>query len=176
MGFLGKPDIEKMRRDKDIAGLVHWVNFRRDQSVSRAALAGLREDVNAVVEHLYETAARAHARRGPGRRGLSPRGVYLLNETVAALVKIGRRAVAPLADSVRVYDDYADPDEGLRFLYLALVFDVLQRIGRPAANEVRALAESSDNDISKLARQVLEKMDERGQLDDEEEDLGGSTG
>jgi hypothetical protein len=167
MGFFGKPDIEKMRRDRDVAGLVHWADFRRDKSVSRAAVAGLRENVYEVVEHLYETAASAHARRGPGRRGPSPRGVYLLNETVTALVKVGAPAVTPLADSVRVYDDYGDPDESVRFLYLALVFDVLEKIGRPAAVEVRSLAQNADGDIRKLARQVLEKMGRRGQLDEE---------
>jgi hypothetical protein len=174
MKFFGKPDIEKMRRDGDVAGLVHWADFRRDKSVSRAAVAGLRENVYEAVMYLYETAASAHAHRGPGRRGLSPRGVYLLNETVGALVKVGARAVAPLADSIRVYNDYGDPDESMRFLYLALVFDTLQRIGRPAADEVRALSESSENDVRKLARQVLQKMDERGQLDDEEDSEGGT--
>ena len=169
MSFFGKPDIEKMRRDGDIAGLVHWADFRRDKSVSRAAVWGLRENVYELVEYLYETAASAHARRGPGRRGPSPRSVYLLNETVTALVKVGPAAVTPLADSVRVYDDYGDPEVSLRFLYVALVFEVLQKIGRPAADEVRSFAHDKDSDVRKLARQVLEKMDQRGQLDDEED-------
>ncbi len=169
MRFFGKPDIEKMRRDRDIAGLVHWADFRRDKSVSRAAVRGLRENVLELVEYLYETAETAHTRRAPGRRGPSPRAVYLLNETVKALVKVGPAAVAPLADSVRVYDDYGDPDASLRFLYLALVFEAFEKIGRPAAGEVRSFAHDADSDVRQLARQVLEKMDRRGQLDDEDD-------
>jgi hypothetical protein len=165
MGFFSKPDIEKMRRDRDIAGLVHWVGFRRDESVSRAALAGLRENVYGVVEYLYQTAAKAHATRGPGRRGPSPRSVLMLNEAVAALVKMRGQVVAPLADSVRVYHRYGDPDEGVRFLYLALVFDVLQKIGRPAADELRDLARSKEADVRKDAREALRKLEQRGQLD-----------
>jgi hypothetical protein len=74
MRFFGKPDIEKMRREKDIAGLVHWADFRKDMEVSRAAVAALPENAFAAVEYLYETAARADKRRGSSRRGLMPRG------------------------------------------------------------------------------------------------------
>ena len=166
MKLFGKPDIERMRRDGDIAGLVHWADFRRDQSLSRAAVAALRENVYAVVERLFDTAVWAHAHRGPGRRGLSPSGVHRLNEITVALRKIGPPAVAPLADSVRLYGDYGDPDEHMRFLYFALVFDVLQKIGRPAANELRDLAEGADPDVREHAQEALSKLEARGQLDD----------
>jgi hypothetical protein len=175
MKFFGKPDIEQMRRDGDIAGLVHWADFRRDPEVSRAAVVALREKVLAVVQHLYDTAVWAEAHKGPGRRGLPPRGVYLLKETTSALRKVGRRAVEPLADSVRMYGVYGDPDENVRFLYFALVFDVLLRIGRPSADELRDLARSKDADVRKHAREALTKLEERGQLDDFE-DLDDGTG
>jgi hypothetical protein len=169
MGFFGKPDIEKMRRDGDIAGLVHWADFRRDRDLSRAAVTALRQNVYGVVEHLYETAAWAQAHGG--RRSLSPRGVYLLRETATALTKIGARAVTPLADSVRVYDSYGDPDADVRYLYLVVACEVLERIGRPARDELRALAKSPDRDVRTLAKGALASLERRGLLDDRDEDL-----
>ena len=79
----------------------------------------------------------------------------------------------PLADSVRVYGRYGDPDEGVRFLYLALVFDVLQKIGRPAGDELRDLARSKEPDVRKHAREALHKLELRGQLDPDDSDERG---
>ncbi|HJW76140.1 MAG TPA: hypothetical protein VJ787_10805 [Thermoleophilia bacterium] len=169
MRFFSKPDIEKMRREGDVAGLVHWADFRKDMEVSRAAVAGLRENANAAVEYLYETAARADKRRGASRRKLLPRDTYLLKEAVAALRRVGPPAVAPLADSVRVYDSYGTDEGHVRFLYFALVFDLLEKIGRPAASELRDLAASKDPDVRTSAREALEKLKWRGQLGDGDE-------
>jgi hypothetical protein len=164
MRFFGKPDIEKMRRERDVGGLVHWADFRRDPDVMSAAVAGLRENATAAVEYLYETAARADKRKGASRRGLMPRDTYLLKEAVTALRRVGMPVVAPLADSVRVYDSYGSDEGHVRFLYFALVFDVLEKIGRPAASELRDLATSDDADVCASAREVLEKLKWRGQL------------
>lgn len=166
MRFFGKPDIEKMRRDGDVAGLIHWADFRRDPEVMRAAVAGLRENANAAVEYLYETAARADKRKGSNRRRLMPRDTFLLKEAVTALRRVGPPVVMPLADSVRLYDSYGSDEGHVRFLYFALVFDVLEKIGRPAADELRDLAASKDPDVRSSAREVLEKLKWRGQLGD----------
>lgn len=67
---------------------------------------------------------------------------------------------------MRVYDEYGDPDEDAKYLYYVLVYDILEKIGRPAASGLRELAESPDGDISKPAKEALSKLKERGLLDD----------
>jgi hypothetical protein len=167
VGLLDRPDFERLRRDKDFPRLIHWAIYDKDPDSSRAALAALRQDVYAVVEYLYETAASAQANSVGRRKRLPTRSVSRLHEAVRGLTKIGAPAVRPLVDSVLVYGQYGDPDENARFLYLALVYDVLEKIGRPAVAGLRELAESRDKDLSRPAREALLKLDSRGLLDDE---------
>lgn len=166
MGLLGRPNFEKLRRDKDFARLIHWATYDKDPDLSRAALAVLRKDVYAVVEYLYETAAWAQANSVGRRKRLPSRSVPLLNEAVRGLTRIGAPAVEPLVDSVLVYAQYGNPDEDAKFLYLALVYDILEKIGRPAVAGLRELAGRRDKVVSRPAREALRKLDSRGLLDD----------
>ncbi len=174
MGIFDKPDFEQMRRDSDFPLLIHWSLHKKDRESSRAALAALRKDVPAVVEYVYETACWAQAHTVGRRKMLPSRGVRLLEEGVNALVRLGRSAVDPLVAAVKVYDEYGDPDEETRFLFLLLVIDALERIGRPAVGGLRELAEDPHNDVARQAREALATLRDRGLLDDDEEDGGRS--
>jgi hypothetical protein len=123
------------------------------------------------VEYLYETAVwtQAHGSRRDGRR-LPTRGITLLNETGRALAKIGAPAVVPLVDSVRLYETFGPLDDDVRFLYFTVVFDVLEKMGRVAADGLRELIESRDSSVRVPAKRVLRRLQKRGLLDDDGRD------
>jgi hypothetical protein len=166
MGIFSAPDFEKMRREGDMPRMIYWALNDKTPTESRAAMKILREDVYAVVEYLYETAEWAESHSVGRRRRLPTRSVRLLNEAGRALTRLGTRAVTPLVSSIRVYDSYGSPEENARYLYHVLVFDILEKIGRPAVHGLRNLASDPHDDVRKLAREVLEKFEVRGLLDE----------
>ncbi len=175
MGIFSPPDFEQMRERADWPRLIHWSLYDRDPEAARAARDVLRADPAPVVEHLYETArwTRAHT---IGRRNHLPRhGVMLLNEVTRALRRMGAPAVDPLVQAVQLYDEYGDPDDDTKYLVFCLVFDVLEKMGRPAVGGLRTLAGSSDETAARLAREALGNLDARGVLgpDPRARDAGG---
>jgi hypothetical protein len=170
MGIFSPPDFEKMRRDGDMPRLIYWALHDKAPTESRAAMTVLRKDVDAVVEYLYETAMWAESHSVGRRKRLPTRSIRLLNEAGRALTRLGTSAVAPLVSSIRVYDAYGHTDENARYLYHVLVFDVLDKIGSPAADGLRELAADPHRDVRKLAREALEKLEARGLLDDEDDE------
>ncbi len=175
MGIFSKPDFEQMRRDGDMPRLIHWALYDKDRESSRAAMASLQKDVPALVEYLYETAIEAQANTlGRRRKMLPTRSVKLLNEAVKALVRLRTRAVGCVVDAVSVYDRYGSSDEHERFLFLLLAFEVLEKIGRPAVAGLEELAGDRHDDVAKLAREALARLDARGLVgeDDDEDDPG----
>lgn len=170
MGIFSPPDFEKMRREGDMPRMIYWALNDKTPVESRAAMKVLREDVYAVVEYLYETAEWAESHSVGRRRKLPTRSVRLLNEAGRALVRLGTRAVTPLVSSIQAYDSYGSPEENARYLYHVLVFDILEKIGRPAVDGLRDLASDPHGDVRKLAREVLEKFEVRGLLDEENDE------
>jgi hypothetical protein len=170
MGIFGPPDLEKLRREGDIPRLIYWALVEKEPALSRDALTILREDVYLVVQYLYETAVWGAAHSVGRRKRLPSRAVKLLNEAVKALAKVGRPAVTPLTDSITRYDQYGASDDNARVLYHILVFDILQRIGRPSVGALRELAADRHGDVRKMAREALDKFEERGLLDGPEDE------
>jgi hypothetical protein len=166
MGIFDPPDVAKLKRDGDIPRLIYWALQTKDREVCRAARLELRNDVPAVVEYLYETAVWAQAHSVGRRKRLPSRSVRLLNEANRLLVALGSRAVPPLVASIRVYDDYGSDDEDARFLYHVLVFDILEKIGRPAVDGLRELTTDPHADVRGWAREALEKFEVQGLLED----------
>jgi len=170
MGIFSRPDFEQMRRDRDLPRLIHWALYDKDRASSRAATASLRKDVPALVEYLYETAIEAQANTIGRRKMLPTRSVKLLNEAVRALIRLRAHSVTPLADAVRVYDDYGSQDEHARVLFFLLVFEALEKIGRPAVAELQELAGDWHEDVARQAREVLDRLEARGLVADDDED------
>jgi hypothetical protein len=174
MSIFDKPDFELMRRSGDFPRLIHWALHDKDRESSRAALAALRRDVPAVVEYLYETDCWAQAHTVGRRKMLPSRGVKLLGECVNVLVRLGRHAVGPLVAAVKAYDDYGDPNEETRLLFLLMAFDALERIGRPAVGGLRELSRDRHDDVARQARDVLAKLRDRGLIEDDDGRRGKS--
>jgi len=170
MGIFSRPDFEQMRRSGDLPRLIHWALYDKDRESSRAALASLRNDVPALVEYLYDTAAWAQAHNVGRRKMLPSHSVKLLDEAVRALIRLGRSAVAPLVAAVRVYDEYGDTDEHTRVLFFLLAFEALEKIGRPALEGLQRLAGDRDRDVAKHAREALARLDAHGLVADQEEE------
>jgi len=164
---LFRPDIEKLYRERDFPRLIHWATYEKDPESSGRALAALRQDVNGAVEYLYETAEWAQANSVGRRKRLPTRAVSLLNEAVRGFTTIGPPAVGPLVDSVRLYPEYGSPDDDAKFLYFALVYDILERIGLPAVDGLRELARSRDKGVSAPAKEALSHLVSRGLSDDD---------
>ena len=170
MGIFSPPDFEKMRREGDMPRMIYWALNDKTPAESRAAMKMLREHVYAVVEYLYETAEWAESHSVGRRKRLPTRSVRLLNEAGRALTRLGTHAVTPLVSSIRAYDSYGSPEENARYLYHVLVFDILEKIGRPAVDGLRDLASDPHGDVRRLAREVLEKFEVRGLLDEEDDE------
>jgi hypothetical protein len=165
MGIFSPPDVEQLRSRGDWPRLIHWSLYDRDPEASRAARDVLRADPAPVVEYLYDTALWTH-RHAVGRTKRLPRhGVMLLSEATRALRRVGAPAVYPLVEAVLLYEQYGDPDEDMRYLMLCLVFDVLEKMGRPAVEGLRQLAASPDASVAKPAREALRQLDARGVLE-----------
>lgn len=154
-----------MRREKDVPRLIHWALFDKDPELSRAALRVLREEVYAVVEYLYETAMWAESHSIGRRKRLPSRGVRILDETVRILVRMGRTSVDPLVNSIITYDSWGRTDENAKVLYFLLVFDALEKIGKPAVSGLHELAADKREEVYKPARETIKKLDRRGILD-----------
>jgi len=165
MAIFGGPDFEQLRRDRDWPRIIYWALNDKDIESRRSALAALRADVPAVVEYLYDAAAWAQSNSVGRRKHLPSRGVKLLDEATRALTRVGRRAVPPLVAAVSVYDEYGSPDEHTRFLFFALAFDVLERIGTSAVAGLRELEGDPHDDVTTQAREALAKLDARGLVD-----------
>jgi len=175
MGIFSPPDFEEMRIKGDWPRLIHWSLYDKDPTSCRAARDVLRADPYPVVEYLYETALWAQQHSIGRRKRLPRRSVMLLNEANRALTRVGAPAVAPLVDAVRIYDEYGDPDEDMRVLMFVLVFDILEKIGRPAVDGLRRLAGSRDASVAKQAREALDNLEVRGLLEpdtSEDDELG----
>jgi hypothetical protein len=168
MGIFESPDFEQMRRKGDFPRLVDWALYTKQPQVSRAALASLRKDVPALVEYLYETAAWAQEHAIGRRKMLPQRSIRMLDQCVTVLVKLGEPSVRPLVAALRAYDDYGE--EAAKVLFQILAFECLQRIGAPAGDGLRLLAEDPHDDVAQRARDVMDWLDARGLLDDDEDE------
>jgi hypothetical protein len=173
MGIFSPPDFEKMRSEGDLPRMIFWALNDKTPSESRAAMKYLRTDVYAVVEYLYDTAVWAESHSVGRRKKLPTRSVRLLNEAGRALTRMGPHAVTPLVASIRAYDSYGTQEENARYLYHVIVFDILEKIGTPAVDGLSELASDSHADVRKLAREVLEKFEVRGLLDEDDDEEGG---
>lgn len=170
MGIFSTPDFRQMRRDHDWPRLIHWALYDKDRENSRAARAVLRKNVPGLVEYLYDTACWSQKNAVGRRKTLPSRGVKLLNEAVKVLIRLGPAAVDPLVHAIRAYDEYGDPDEHTRFLFLVLVIDALEKIGRPAVAGLQLLADDRHTDVAEHAREALQQLDARGLVQDEDDD------
>ena len=171
MSIFSKPDFEQLRRSGDLPRLIHWALYDKDRESSRAALSSLRKDATVLVEYLYDTAAWAQSHNVGRRKMLPSRSVKLLDDAVRALIRLGSSAVAPLIAAVHVYDEYGDPDEETRFLFFLLAFEALEKIGRPAVEGLQQLAGDRDRTVAKHAREALARLDARGLVADEEDEM-----
>ena len=172
MSIFDPPDFEEMRSKGDWPRLIHWSLYDKDPASCRAARDVLRSDPYPVVEYLYETALWAQQHSIGRKKRLPRRSVMLLNEATRALTRVGAPAVPPLVDAVRIYDEYGDPDEDMKFLMFCIVFDVLEKIGRPAVGGLRRLAASPDESVAKPAREALGNLETRGLLEPDPDDDG----
>jgi hypothetical protein len=167
MAIFGRPDFRRLRHDRDWPRIIYWALNDKDVESRRAALAVLRADAPVVVEYLYDTAEWAQANSVGRRKRLPSRGVKLLDEAARGLTRVGRRAVPPLVAAVRVYDEFGSPEEDTRVLFLALSFDILERIGAPAVAGLRELEGDPHDDVVAQAREALAKLEARGLVDDD---------
>jgi hypothetical protein len=161
------PDLDKLRKLKDqrnYARLIDWANYTKDPVTSRQAKALIAEDPYDLAEYLYETVQWTRKNSGHSGRRLPRRGINLLRQITGMAVTLGEPMLVPLADSVRAYPEYGDPDIKTKLLYYSVVFDTLTRMGGIARQDLEALSKEKDPDVRKLARQALKD------LPDDEED------
>jgi hypothetical protein len=165
VGIFDKPDFEEMLKNADWPKLVHYANYVKDPALSAEATNVAGRDVYKLVQYLYETAEWTQKNSSSHGRRLPRRGVRQINEATTLLRRLGSRSVAPLIDSVRLYDDYGDPDDRIRVLYFAIVFDVLEKMGAKTAAGLRELAKVGDKTVSAPARDVLQHLADRGLIE-----------
>ena len=166
MALFDAPDLEKLKRNGDMARLIDWANYTKNREVARKALALLKRDPNGLVEYLYDTAVWTQQNAQQHGRRLPRRGVAMLKDATGILVRIRGPVISPLVASLRAYEEYGDPDLKTRLLYFSLVFDVLERIGEPAAGGLRDLVrESDEEDVRELAVETLGRLVDRGLID-----------
>jgi hypothetical protein len=151
-----------MLKNGDVPKLVHYANHVKDPALRAQAIKVASRDVNVVVEYLYETAVWTQKNSDNRGRRLPKRGIRQIEEATTLLRRIGARAITPLVDSVRAYDEYGAPEEDARALYFAIVFDLLEKIGARAADDLRDLAKVKDKSISGPARKTLKNLVDRG--------------
>ncbi len=137
----------------------------------------LESDPDGLAEYLYETVYWTRRNSGHSGRRLPRRGIERCSARQAAWPSsIGEPMLAPLAGSLRVYDEYGDPDIKTRLLYYSVVFDILLRMGGVARETLASLAREKDPDISKQAKATLadlpEDAPEWDEWDDWEDDGG----
>ena len=165
MALFDPPDLEKLKRNGDMARLIDWANYTKNPEVARKALALLKRDPNGLVEYLYDTALWTQQNAQQHGRRLPRRGISMLKDATGILVRLRAPVITPLVVSLLAYDEYGDPDLKTRLLYFSLVIDVLERIGEPAADGLRKLARESDEDVRDLAVEALGRLADNGLLD-----------
>ena len=160
MALFDKPDLQKLKEQRQYARLIDWANFTKDPAVSRAARELVESDPADLAEYIYETVYWTRRNSGHSGRRLPRRGMNLIRQASDMAVSIGEPILAPLADSVRVYDQFGDPDIKTRLLYYHVVFDILLRMGAPARAALESLTREKDADVRKLAKEALENLPE----------------
>ena len=165
MALFDPPDLEKLKRNGDMARLIDWANYTKNPEVARKALALLKRDPNGLVEYLYVTALWTQQNAQQHGRRLPRRGISMLKDATGILVRLRGPVITPLVVSLLAYDQYGDPDLKTRLLYFSLVIDILERIGEPAADGLRKLARESDEDVRDLAVEALGRLADNGLLD-----------
>jgi hypothetical protein len=167
MALFDPPDLEKLKRNGDMARLIDWAHYTKNPEVARKALALLKRDPNGLVEYLYDTAVWTQQNAQQHGRRLPRRGISMLKDATGILVRLRGPVITPLVVSLLAYDQYGDPDPKTSLLYFNLVVDVLERIGEPAADGLRKLVRESDEDVRDMAAEALRRMSDRGLLEDE---------
>jgi hypothetical protein len=170
MALFERPDLEKLKRDHQYARLIDWANYTKDSSLSSEARAVLESDPAGLAEYLYETVYWTRRNSGHSGRRLPRRGMALIRQASGMAVSIGEPMLAPLADSLRVYDRYGDSDIKTRMLYYSVVFDILLRMGSIARGTLESLQRENDADLSKQAKATLKDLpEEEAEQDDWDE-------
>ena len=177
MALFDKPDLQKLKEQRKYARLIDWANYTKDPALSRAAREVIESDPADLAEYIYETVYWTRRNSGHSGRRLPRRGINLIRQASAMAVAIGEPMLAPLADSLRVYDQFGDADIKTRLLYYNVVFDILLRMGGLARATLERLAREKDADLSKLAADTLKNLpddepdwDEWDDWDDEDDD------
>ncbi len=160
MALFDKPDLQKLKEQRQYARLIDWANYTKDPAVSREARQLVESDPADLAEYIYETVYWTRRNSGHSGRRLPRRGMNLIRQASDMAVSIGEPIMVPLADSVRVYDQFGDPDIKTRLLYYHVVFDILLRMGAPARAALESLTREKDADVSKLAKEALENLPE----------------
>jgi hypothetical protein len=164
MALFERPDLEKLKRDHQYARLIDWANYKKDPTLSSEARAVVESDPAGLAEYLYETVYWTRRNSGHSGRRLPRRGMALIRQASGMAVSIGEPMLGPLADSLRVYDQYGDSDIKTRMLYYSVVFDIFLRLGGIARGTLESLQRDPDPDLSKQARATLKDLP-----DDEDE-------
>jgi hypothetical protein len=160
MALFDKPDLEKLKSEHKYARLIDWANYTKDPALSREARRVLSADPDGLAEYIYETVYWTRRNSGHSGRRLPRRGMNLIRQASGIAVSIGEPMLAPLAGSLRVYDQFGDPDLKTRLLYYSVVFDILHRMGGIARETLESLKRDKDPDISKQAKATLADLPE----------------
>jgi hypothetical protein len=179
MALFDKPDLEKLKREHKYARLIDWADYTKDPALSRQARRVLESDPDGLAEYIYETVYWTRRNSGHSGRRLPRRGMNLIRQASGMAASIGEPMLAPLAGSLRVYDQFGDPDIKTRLLYYSVVFDIFLRMGGVARETLVSLAREKDADIRKQARDTLADLpevesvwDEWDDWEDDEDDDG----
>jgi hypothetical protein len=178
MALFEKPDLEKLKSQRNYARLIDWANYTKQPALSSEARRLIESDPYGLAEYLYETVEWTRKNSGHSGRRLPRRGLSLIRQVTTMAATIGEPMLAPLEESLRVYDKYGDPDIKTRLLYYNVVFDIFLRMGAVAGTALESLSRAQDPDVRKLAQSTLadlpedepEEDEEWGEWDDEEDD------
>lgn len=160
MALFDKPDLEKLKREHNYARLIDWANYSKDPTLSREARRLVASDPYELTEYLYETVQWTRKNSGHGGRRLPRRGMNLIRQVSTMAVSLGEPMLSPLAESLRLYPQYGDPDLKTRLLYYSVVFDVFLRMGALSRDVLKALTREKDPDIVKQAKATLNDLPE----------------
>lgn len=158
--FLGKPDFEHML-ETNMPLLVHHAIAAKEPASRREAIKIVSRDMLKLVQYLYETVVWAH--ENSYRADKLPKvAVRRLDDASLLFRQLGAKAIDPLATSLRVYDEYGDPDEAVSILYFVVVLDILEKMGAPAVNRLCELTHATDTKLSQMAQEALGRLADRG--------------
>jgi hypothetical protein len=170
MALFDKPDLEKLKRERNYARLIDWAYYTKDPALSRKARELVAADPYDLAQYLYETVEWTKKNSGHSGRRLPRRGISLLRQVSGMAVSIGEPMLAPLADSLRVYGEYGDPELKTKLLYLSVVFDIFMRMGSLSRSTLKALTRDKDPEVSKQAKATLTDLpDEEPEYDEWDE-------